>query len=101
MYMGKLCEVGPSGPLYHDPQHPYTQALLSAIPNPDPRAPREPMQLTGDLPSPIDPPSGCRFRTRCRYAQALCADKTPAWRELAKDHWVACHFADDPNFQPN
>jgi peptide/nickel transport system ATP-binding protein len=94
MYMGKLCEVGPSAQLYGEAAHPYTQALLSAIPNPDPRAPREPMRMTGDLPSPLNPPSGCRFRTRCPRAQALCAEEEPAIALLATDHYVACHFPD-------
>ena len=92
MYMGKLCEVGPSEKLYRDPEHPYTQALLSAIPNPDPRAPRQPLQISGDLPSPLDPPSGCRFRTRCPRAQERCAQEEPAMRAVGDDHFVACHF---------
>jgi peptide/nickel transport system ATP-binding protein len=92
MYMGKLCEVGPSEQLYKDPEHPYTQALLSAIPIPDPRMPREPMRIAGDLPSPLDPPSGCRFRTRCPRAQAQCAIEEPTISPVSNDHYVACHF---------
>jgi peptide/nickel transport system ATP-binding protein len=97
MYMGKLCEVGPSERLYDNAQHPYTQALLSAIPNPDPRAPRGAMQITGDLPSPIDPPSGCRFRTRCPRAESRCADEEPTMRAMGGDHYVACHFPGPPS----
>jgi peptide/nickel transport system ATP-binding protein len=92
MYMGKLCEIGPSETLYVESQHPYTQALLSAIPNPDPLAAREPMQISGDLPSPLDPPSGCRFRTRCPRAQDVCSSEEPTIRKFTDEHYVACHF---------
>jgi oligopeptide/dipeptide ABC transporter ATP-binding protein len=103
MYLGRFVELGPTEQVSEHPMHPYTQALLSAEPLPLPSSMRNDKRiiLEGEIPSPIDPPSGCRFRTRCRYAQALCAEKTPDWRELRPDHWVACHFADRPNFSPN
>jgi peptide/nickel transport system ATP-binding protein len=92
MYLGKTCEVGPSNPLYAQPLHPYTRALLDAIPEPDPELPVKPTAARGELPSPIHPPSGCRFRTRCPRAEALCAEQEPELRELLPDHFVACHF---------
>jgi oligopeptide/dipeptide ABC transporter ATP-binding protein len=103
MYLGRFAELGPTDAVIERPLHPYTQALLSAEPMAVPSALREDRRiiLEGEIPSPLDPPSGCRFRTRCRYAQAVCADKSPDWRELAPDHWVACHFADRPNFGAN
>jgi peptide/nickel transport system ATP-binding protein len=92
MYLGKLCEVGPSDGLYAQPQHPYTQALMSAIPEPDPFVDEKAMLASGELPSPADPPSGCRFRTRCPRAQQRCSIDEPEIRELRPDHYVACHF---------
>jgi peptide/nickel transport system ATP-binding protein len=93
MYLGRICELAPSETLYRAPAHPYTAALLSAIPLPDPTQPLKPVQLTAsDLPSPMDPPSGCRFRTRCPRAEARCAAEVPQPREIAPDHHVACHF---------
>ncbi len=94
MYLGKLVEVGPAESLYRAPLHPYTVALLASIPSPDPTAPREPVTGTirGEPPSPIDPPSGCRFRTRCPRAQDLCATQEPPMRRLADGHYAACHF---------
>jgi oligopeptide/dipeptide ABC transporter ATP-binding protein len=103
MYLGRFVELGPAEDVSGRPMHPYTQALLSAEPLPLPSTMHRDHRiiLQGEIPSPIDPPSGCRFRTRCPYAQRLCAEQAPDWRELAPDHWVACHFADRPNFSPN
>jgi oligopeptide/dipeptide ABC transporter ATP-binding protein len=103
MYLGRFVELGPTEKVSERPLHPYTQALLSAEPRPLPSTMRDDHRivLQGEIPSPIDPPSGCRFRTRCQYAQAVCAARTPDWRELMPEHWVACHFADRPNFSPN
>ena len=94
MYLGKLVEVGPSESLYREPLHPYTVALLTSIPKPDPRAPRGSIEKTihGEQPSPINPPSGCPFRTRCPRAQDLCAAEEPPLRQLANGHFAACHF---------
>jgi peptide/nickel transport system ATP-binding protein len=93
MYLGKLCEVGTPNELYARPAHPYTAALLSSIPVPDPMVkPREEATLSGELPSPVAPPSGCRFRTRCPKAQDLCAQVEPKMRRVGIGHFVACHF---------
>jgi peptide/nickel transport system ATP-binding protein len=92
MYLGKLCEVAPADQLYEDPEHPYTTALLEAIPVPDPHAGIVPMEIGGDLPSPLDPPTGCRFRTRCPRVQERCAQEEPTLREVRPGHYVACHF---------
>jgi len=99
MYLGRLCELGPAEALYREPFHPYTVALLASIPSPDPDAPRAEAHaaISGDPPSPIDPPSGCRFRTRCPRAQERCAAEVPEMRELAPDHAVACHFPVERN----
>jgi len=94
MYLGKLCEMGPAEALYTDPLHPYTLALLESIPSPDPAAPRSSAHATirGEPPSPVSPPSGCRFRTRCPRAQERCALEEPPMLQLAEGHSVACHY---------
>jgi peptide/nickel transport system ATP-binding protein len=92
MYLGKLCEVAPTEQLFRSPGHPYTALLLEAIPRPDPDAAVPETIPVGEPPSPIAPPSGCRFRTRCPRAQSLCAAQTPPLREIAPRQFAACHF---------
>ncbi len=94
MYLGQIVELTDRDELYHNPLHPYAQALLSAVPIPDPEveARRKRQILQGDVPSPVNPPSGCHFRTRCPLADKICADQTPSFREVQPDHFVACHM---------
>lgn len=93
MYLGKIVELSEYNSIFKDPLHPYTQALLSAIPVPSLHQDREKIILEGDIPSPINPPEGCRFYGRCRHRQAICKDQTPELRELEPERFVACHFA--------
>jgi peptide/nickel transport system ATP-binding protein len=92
MYLGKLCEVGPSDELYRQPFHPYTNLLLASIPVPDPEAEALPHEVVGEPPSPVVPPSGCRFHPRCPNAQDRCSAEEPKLREMGEGHFVACHF---------
>ncbi|OEF99741.1 hypothetical protein BHF71_07560 [Vulcanibacillus modesticaldus] len=94
MYLGRLVELANKKDLYSGPVHPYTQALLSAVPVPNPRLKKERIILEGDIPSPANPPSGCVFHPRCKYATDRCRVEKPLWREIAKDHYVACHLVD-------
>ena len=91
MYLGKLCEVAPSDDLYARPAHPYTNVLLQSIPEPDPDADHSVADLVGELPSPVNPPSGCRFHTRCPNADGLCVTDEPQLRSMGDGHFVACH----------
>ena len=92
MYLGKLMEMAGVNDLFAAPYHPYTEALLSAIPVPDPEYRRERIVLEGDVPSPVNPPPGCRFHTRCRYAQAICKEEEPTLRQVGGERWVSCHL---------
>jgi peptide/nickel transport system ATP-binding protein/oligopeptide transport system ATP-binding protein len=94
MYLGKIVELTDKRTLFRDPQHPYTEALLSAVPVPDPRAKKKRIILQGDVPSPITPPPGCRFHTRCPYAEERCRREEPAMKEVRPGHLVACHLRD-------
>ncbi|MEH7333163.1 dipeptide ABC transporter ATP-binding protein [Neobacillus drentensis] len=94
MYLGKVVEIAEKKALFDSPHHPYTKALLSSIPVPNPTFSREKVILKGDVPSPIDPPSGCRFHTRCPFATERCKMEEPALREINKNHYVSCHFAE-------
>lgn len=95
MYLGKIFEYGPAGEIFSNPLHPYTIALLSSVPRPDPDYVQKRVILTGEIPSPTAPPSGCRFRTRCQYARDYCAENEPEFREATHGHFVYCHFYEE------
>ncbi len=94
MYLGQFVELAPTKELFYAPKHPYTEALMSAIPEVDPDQEMVPVHLEGEIPSPVNPPSGCRFHTRCPYVQDLCKTDMPEWQEIEKGRFTACHFAD-------
>lgn len=98
MYLGSLIETAPTRKLFQRPRHPYTRALMSAIPSLDPDSDNTAEKLQGEIPSPTNPPSGCKFHTRCRFAQELCKREAPALREIAEEHITACHFAEEFDF---
>jgi peptide/nickel transport system ATP-binding protein len=95
MYVGKLVEMAATEELYRAPRHPYTAALLAAVPAPDPRQRAADIELKGDVPSPADPPSGCYFHPRCPHAVDRCRSEAPAFREITPGHFVSCHRADE------
>ncbi len=100
MYLGKIVEVAETEALFLNPKHPYTEALMSAVPVPDPDYKGEQILLEGDVPSPLNPPSGCYFHLRCRYAKKICRVESPLYRDLGNEHFVSCHFADTLSLQP-
>ena len=95
MYVGKIVEMADTDELYYHPRHPYTEALMAAVPKPDPRRRDRPIRLPGEVANPANPPSGCYFHPRCRYADERCARETPVLEEIVPGHWVNCHFARD------
>jgi len=99
MYLGNIVELAGAQEVYAQPRHPYTEALLSSVPRTDPDHISRRIVLEGDVPSPANPPSGCKFHPRCRYAKDVCSQKQPAWREISPDHWVACLRADEIKLQ--
>jgi peptide/nickel transport system ATP-binding protein len=99
LYLGRVVEMAPTASLYRSPRHPYTQALLAAVPVPDPAVPSRAAMLKGDMPSAANPPSGCALRTRCRFALPACATAVPALRQVAPGHWKACIRDDLPDWE--
>ena len=100
MYLGKIVEVAATEALFMNPKHPYTEALMSAVPVPDPDYKSEQILLEGNVPSPMNPPSGCYFHERCRYAQKICKVESPLYRDLGNEHFVSCHLAEILSLQP-
>jgi len=94
MYLGKIAELARTEELFLNPKHPYTEALMSAVPVPDPDFKAEQITLTGDVPSPVNPPSGCTFHPRCHYTKDICKTEVPEYRDIGDEHFVTCHFAD-------
>lgn len=99
MYLGKIFELAATEELFSNPKHPYTEALMSAIPIPDPDYMTHRIRLEGDVPSPVNPPSGCNFHPRCQYAKEICSNNVPEYREVGQEHFVTCHFADILNLK--
>jgi peptide/nickel transport system ATP-binding protein len=100
MYLGKIVELASTEELFYNPKHPYTEALISAVPIPDPDYPVRRILLSGDVPNPLNPPSGCHFHPRCRYAESICKTDPPILRHLGEDHYVRCHLAEHLSLQP-
>lgn len=99
MYVGKIAELAKTAELFQNPLHPYTEALISAVPKPDPETPRRRIVLEGDVANPADPPSGCYFHPRCSYAKERCASESPTLREVSPEHYVSCHYAEELNLR--
>jgi len=99
MYLGKIVELAATEELFSNPKHPYTEALMSAVPIPDPDYEAQRIKLEGDVPSPVNPPSGCNFHPRCQYAKEICSSNVPEYREVDQEHFVTCHFADILNLR--
>lgn len=99
MYVGRVVEVAPTERLYQQPKHPYTEALLSSIPKPDPRRNKQRIAISGEIPNPANPPSGCHFHPRCPYAQPICAQESPPLREITPGQFAACHFSESLNLK--
>jgi peptide/nickel transport system ATP-binding protein len=97
MYLGSIVEMVPARELYQNPRHPYTEALLSAVPNIDPDTHRTRIILPGEIPNPSNPPSGCKFHTRCRYTREICKTEAPVWEQVSPGHWTLCHFSKELN----
>jgi peptide/nickel transport system ATP-binding protein len=95
MYVGKMVEMAETEELYVSPKHPYTEALLSAVPEPDPDTRMERILLPGEVPNPANPPAGCPFHPRCKYAKDVCSSEVPQWQEVTPRHYAACHFASE------
>jgi len=100
MYLGKIVELAATEELFSNPKHPYTEALMSAVPIPDPDYETHRIKLEGDVPSPVNPPSGCNFHPRCHYAKEICSVHMPEYREVGQEHFITCHFADILNLRP-
>ena len=100
MYLGKIAELARTEELFSNPKHPYTEALMSAVPVPNPAFRAQRIILKGDVPSPVNPPSGCTFHPRCNYAKDICKTRTPEYRDIGDEHFVTCHFADTLNPKP-
>jgi peptide/nickel transport system ATP-binding protein len=95
MYLGAVMEFGTKEDIFRNPMHPYTKALFSAVPNPDPTSKMDRIKLKGDIPSPANPPKGCRFHTRCPYAKEICKHVTPTYMEHEPGHFAACHLLNE------
>ena len=99
MYLGKIAELARTEALFSNPKHPYTEALMSAVPVPDPAFKTKRITLQGDVPSPVNPPSGCTFHPRCKYAQDICKSTIPDYRDVGDEHFVTCHLAETLNLR--
>jgi oligopeptide/dipeptide ABC transporter ATP-binding protein len=100
MYLGKIVELAKTEALFQDPKHPYTEALISAVPIPDPDFKADEILLEGDVPSPMNPPPGCSFHTRCHYAKEICRNEPPVYSDVGNEHFVACHYVDSLHLRP-